>query len=53
MGPKRFSELPITIDELPHIDVVLITHDHHDHLEPKTINSLTAGMAVSESILSL
>ena len=40
MGPKRFSELPITIDELPHIDVVLITHDHHDHLEPKTLKAM-------------
>lgn len=40
MGPKRFSEIPIAIKDLPHIDVVLITHDHHDHLEPKTIKAL-------------
>lgn len=40
MGPKRFSELPIGISDLPDIDVVLITHDHHDHLEPRTIKAL-------------
>ena len=40
LGPKRFSELPVGIPDLPDIDVVLITHDHHDHLEPRTIKAL-------------
>lgn len=40
IGPKRFSELPVDISDIPHIDVVLITHDHHDHLEPRTIRAL-------------
>ena len=40
LGPKRFSELPVNISDLPDIDVVLITHDHHDHLEPRTIKAL-------------
>ena len=40
MGPKRFSDNPVRADELPHIDIVLITHDHHDHLEPSTIKKL-------------
>ena len=40
LGPKRFSELPVSISDIPRIDVVLITHDHHDHLEPRTICAL-------------
>lgn len=39
-GPKRFSEQPVRTTDLPHLDVVLITHDHHDHLEPRTIKAI-------------
>ena len=37
LGPKRFSELPLTAGELPDIDVLFISHDHYDHLDWKTI----------------
>lgn len=40
MGPKRFSEIPMTIEELPNIDVVIISHDHYDHLDYNTILEL-------------
>lgn len=40
VGPKRFSDLPITIDELPHIDFVVISHDHYDHLHMDSIKQL-------------
>ena len=36
-GPKRFHPSPITAEKLPSIDVVLITHDHYDHLEKSTL----------------
>lgn len=41
IGPRRFSELPISVDELPHIDAVLISHDHYDHLDLGTIKKLS------------
>jgi len=37
VGPKRFHPAPVRPDELPNIDVVLITHDHYDHLEKPTM----------------
>ena len=39
-GPKRFHPAPITAKDLPPIDVVLITHDHFDHLEEPTIKQI-------------
>jgi len=33
MGPKRFHPNPIELSELPKVDVVVISHDHYDHLD--------------------
>ena len=41
LGTKRFSkELPIEIEKLPHIDAIIISHDHYDHLDYGTIKKL-------------
>ena len=39
-GPKRFFAPPLGLEELPKIDVVLISHDHYDHLGKETIAKL-------------
>jgi hypothetical protein len=36
-GPTRYSQLPIDIKDLPKIDIIVISHDHYDHLDYKTI----------------
>ncbi|USD67050.1 MBL fold metallo-hydrolase [Vibrio sp. SCSIO 43136] len=39
-GPKRFHPNPIEVEALPEIDVVVISHDHYDHLDKGTIKKL-------------
>ena len=43
MGPKRFFEPTIALEALPKIDVVLISHDHYDHLGAKTVGAGEVG----------
>jgi L-ascorbate metabolism protein UlaG (beta-lactamase superfamily) len=40
-GAKRVRAPGITFDELPKIDVVLVTHGHYDHLDVATLKRLT------------
>jgi L-ascorbate metabolism protein UlaG (beta-lactamase superfamily) len=39
-GPKRFFAPPLSLEDLPPIDAVIISHDHYDHLGADTVRRL-------------
>jgi L-ascorbate metabolism protein UlaG (beta-lactamase superfamily) len=40
-GPKRMHPVPVALAELTPVDVVVISHDHYDHLDMETVRELT------------
>ena len=42
LGPKRFHQPPISIEDLPPIKGVIMSHDHYDHLDEDAIRRLAA-----------
>jgi len=40
IGPKRFQPVPVPLRALREVDLVVISHDHYDHLDYPTIRQL-------------
>ena len=38
LGPKRARNPGLTLDDLPKIDVVFVSHNHYDHMDLSTLN---------------
>ena len=39
-GPKRYTPAAIKLEQLPKIDAVVISHNHYDHLDIRTVKAL-------------
>lgn len=39
-GPKRVTRPGLTIDALPPVDVVLVSHNHYDHLDAASLRAI-------------
>jgi len=39
-GPRRFVEPGISVKSLPLIDIIIISHNHYDHLDAETVEAL-------------
>lgn len=48
-GPKRFFAVPLQLKDLPHIDVVLLSHDHYDHLGANTVRRLAQMKTLADA----
>lgn len=42
LGPRRMKPPGIALDDLPKIDLILLTHNHYDHLDIVTLRQLVA-----------
>lgn len=40
VGPKRFHQVPVQPENLPPLDVIIISHDHYDHLDFPTVSRM-------------
>jgi L-ascorbate metabolism protein UlaG (beta-lactamase superfamily) len=49
MGPKRFFQPTMALEEIPKLDVVVISHDHYDHLGAQTVRRLARLEATAEA----
>ncbi|KAJ7159066.1 N-acyl-phosphatidylethanolamine-hydrolyzing phospholipase D [Mycena crocata] len=42
IGPKRFTPPPCSLEDVPDIDAIVISHNHYDHMDTTSLKSLLA-----------
>ncbi|KAL0489284.1 N-acyl-phosphatidylethanolamine-hydrolyzing phospholipase D [Acrasis kona] len=40
LGPKRLRPVPMTVEQLPRIDIITISHNHYDHCDRQAIKAI-------------
>lgn len=46
VGPRRHHPVPLALRNLPQLSAVLISHDHYDHLDTRTVEWLNTNQQV-------
>ena len=52
-GPRRLVSAAVPIHALPPIDLVLLSHNHYDHLDARTVRTLAATHPHAQWVLPL
>ncbi|HMC55403.1 MAG TPA: MBL fold metallo-hydrolase [Gemmatimonadaceae bacterium] len=52
-GPRRFHPPPAALSALPPLDAVILSHDHYDHLDRRTVRALARLQRGTPFITSL
>lgn len=47
VGPQRFHEPPLTLEDLPPLDAIVASHDHYDHLDRGVVRALARSATQS------
>src|SRR3954468_24603039 len=45
IGPKRVRKPGVAFEDLPTIDIILLSHNHYDHLDTATLKQLRQSFA--------
>ena len=40
-GPARYMDPGVTLTDLPHIDLILLSHNHYDHMDIRALRRIT------------
>lgn len=52
-GPRRYAGTGISIDQLPPIDIVAVSHNHYDHLDAPSLRRLVARNPQAVAVTAL
>jgi L-ascorbate metabolism protein UlaG (beta-lactamase superfamily) len=52
VGIARFAPAPVTPEQLPRIDAVLLSHAHFDHLDKPSLERLARGPAAGATVIA-
>ncbi|MGY4531699.1 L-ascorbate metabolism protein UlaG (beta-lactamase superfamily) [Pseudomonas sp. TE3786] len=53
IGPKRFQQPGLSIDQLPPIDLILVSHNHYDHLDLQSLRQLALRFPLAKVVTGL